>query len=458
MIPSKASRPCRCAARARGCAVGAACAFVAAPRPPGCARPRPLPRRPPRPRAAANPPPPGVPDRGRVDTRVRRLRRDAQVPARLHALRLRQSGRAQGRHRLPGQPRPAHELRQVQSVHAEGQPADRRVDPDVRVARRSAPATSPARSTAWSPRRCWSRRTSRRSPSACTRRRASTTATRSRRPTSSTSFEMLTSKGAAPARARRARRHQGRRRCSTSARSASTSRNATDDTIFNDGQPAGVLAQVGRGAGRQAEAVRPGRSPSTRSRPARTRSRARIPAAASSSSATRTTGRATSASAAASSTSTGSSTGSTATARSSMEAFKAGEFDIIQEFVAPQYVRAARRRQVARRPDRQEGVRIRHGQGHAGVPAQPAPAALPGPPRARGARLHLRLREDQPVHERRVRSYSLFSNSDFAAKGLPGPGELALLEPFRSELPPEVFGCRTSRRAPTPAPTRCATT
>ena len=31
-------------------------------------------------------------------------------------------------------------------------------------------------------------------------------------------------------------------------------------------------------------------------------------------------------------------------------------------------------------------------------------------------------------------------NSDFAAEGLPGPGELALLEPFRAQLPPEVFG------------------
>lgn len=38
------------------------------------------------------------------------------------------------------------------------------------------------------------------------------------------------------------------------------------------------------------------------------------------------------------------------------------------------------------------------------------------------------------------RIYSLFSNTEFAAQGLPSPGELALLEPFRSQLPPEVFG------------------
>lgn len=35
---------------------------------------------------------------------------------------------------------------------------------------------------------------------------------------------------------------------------------------------------------------------------------------------------------------------------------------------------------------------------------------------------------------------SLFNNSDFAARGLPSPGELALLEPFRAQLPKEVFG------------------
>jgi microcin C transport system substrate-binding protein len=39
---------------------------------------------------------------------------------------------------------------------------------------------------------------------------------------------------------------------------------------------------------------------------------------------------------------------------------------------------------------------------------------------------------------RRIESY--FPNSEFAASGTPSAGELALLEPFRAELPPEVFG------------------
>lgn len=37
----------------------------------------------------------------------------------------------------------------------------------------------------------------------------------------------------------------------------------------------------------------------------------------------------------------------------------------------------------------------------------------------------------------RTRSY--FQNSEMAATGLPGPDEMKLLEPFRAELPPEVF-------------------
>ena len=38
------------------------------------------------------------------------------------------------------------------------------------------------------------------------------------------------------------------------------------------------------------------------------------------------------------------------------------------------------------------------------------------------------------------RASSVFSNSDFAAQGRPSAGELKLLEPYRKELPDEVFG------------------
>jgi peptide/nickel transport system substrate-binding protein/microcin C transport system substrate-binding protein len=44
------------------------------------------------------------------------------------------------------------------------------------------------------------------------------------------------------------------------------------------------------------------------------------------------------------------------------------------------------------------------------------------------------------VYKQYKHSNSMFSNSEFAATGMPSAGELAILEPFRSELPPEVFG------------------
>jgi microcin C transport system substrate-binding protein len=39
-----------------------------------------------------------------------------------------------------------------------------------------------------------------------------------------------------------------------------------------------------------------------------------------------------------------------------------------------------------------------------------------------------------------TRTASYFENSDLKAEGKPSPAELALLEPFRNQLPPEVFG------------------
>ena len=39
-----------------------------------------------------------------------------------------------------------------------------------------------------------------------------------------------------------------------------------------------------------------------------------------------------------------------------------------------------------------------------------------------------------------ARTHSPFQNSDMMAKGEPSPEELALLEPFRGQVPAEVFG------------------
>ncbi|MBM3488216.1 MAG: ABC transporter substrate-binding protein [Alphaproteobacteria bacterium] len=43
-------------------------------------------------------------------------------------------------------------------------------------------------------------------------------------------------------------------------------------------------------------------------------------------------------------------------------------------------------------------------------------------------------------HDLYARTNSMFENSELAATGSPSPAELALLEPFRAQVPPEVFG------------------
>lgn len=123
----------------------------------------------------------------------------------------------------------------------------------------------------------------------------------------------------------------------------------------------------------------------------------------------------------------------------SMEAFKAGEFDMLQEFVASQYVRGHdgakwRDGRIVKKVFEHE-----MGQGH-----QAYLLNLRRPifqdRRVREALDYTYDFEKINLYNMRVRAPSLFSNSDFQAKGLPSPGELAILEPYRDKLPPEVFG------------------
>ncbi|MBL8341954.1 MAG: ABC transporter substrate-binding protein [Rubrivivax sp.] len=121
------------------------------------------------------------------------------------------------------------------------------------------------------------------------------------------------------------------------------------------------------------------------------------------------------------------------------EAFKAGEFDLMKEYRSRAFVRQ-----------------------HAGVKWDDGRIVKAVLPTRYGQYLqsyqfNLRrpLFQDIRVREALVYTYdfetlnktrmfkrhsSMFSNSEFAAQGLPTPGELALLEPFRAELPPRVFG------------------
>ena len=121
------------------------------------------------------------------------------------------------------------------------------------------------------------------------------------------------------------------------------------------------------------------------------------------------------------------------------EAFKAGEFDIVKIYSARVWVR------------QQQGQKWDEGliakklfKTDAGQALQSTLFNLRQPLfQDRRVRHALALTWDFDTINRYhlyQRAYSLFNNSEFAAHGLPSPGELALLEPYRSELPSEVFG------------------
>ncbi len=124
-----------------------------------------------------------------------------------------------------------------------------------------------------------------------------------------------------------------------------------------------------------------------------------------------------------------------------LEAFKAGEFDYIQAFIAREWARAYSGKQF----ERGELVKKELQHGNAGD--------------FQGFLFNLRRDKFKDVRVRqaialamdyewmnrqlfynaytRVRGY--FVGSDFEAKGKPTPEELAVLEPLRRQLPPEVY-------------------
>jgi microcin C transport system substrate-binding protein len=121
------------------------------------------------------------------------------------------------------------------------------------------------------------------------------------------------------------------------------------------------------------------------------------------------------------------------------EAFKAGEFDIFKEYGARSWVRQHKGPKWDDGRIVKDMFETQTGQG------------------LQSYQLNLRrpIFQDRRVREALGATYdfetlnklklfrrtnSLFNNSEFAAQGLPAPGELKLLEPFRAELPPEVFG------------------
>lgn len=124
-----------------------------------------------------------------------------------------------------------------------------------------------------------------------------------------------------------------------------------------------------------------------------------------------------------------------------LEAFKAGEFDYIQAFIAREWARAYTGKQF----DKGELIKKELKHGNAGD----FQGFLFNTRRDKFKDVRVRqaiaLAMDYEWMNRqlfynaytRVRGY--FVASDFEAKGKPGPEELALLEPLRGKLPPEVF-------------------
>ena len=123
-----------------------------------------------------------------------------------------------------------------------------------------------------------------------------------------------------------------------------------------------------------------------------------------------------------------------------LEAFKAGEFDLMQEYSLRNWMRE----QVGARYDRGDIVKLQLRSGM-GQYLQAYVLNLRRPkfrdPRVREA---LQLAYDFGVRYRQsaglaVRADSVFTNTDFAATGMPSEGELALLAPFRAQLDPSAF-------------------
>lgn len=121
------------------------------------------------------------------------------------------------------------------------------------------------------------------------------------------------------------------------------------------------------------------------------------------------------------------------------EGFKGGEFDIYKEYRASQWVRSHR------------GAKWESGR----IAKQTFTVSTGSMPQAMQLNLRRPKYQDIRVREAILRAYdfdrynrygsfdtsdSLFNNTDFAAQGLPSAAELALLEPYRAELPPQVFG------------------
>ena len=122
-----------------------------------------------------------------------------------------------------------------------------------------------------------------------------------------------------------------------------------------------------------------------------------------------------------------------------LEAFKAGEFDFLFEYSARRWVRQHGGSKWADGRIIKEAFPSGFGAGFQSYVLNLRRPVL----QDRRVRQAINLAFDFEainVYKQYQRTNSVFANSEFAAIGTPGARELALLEPFRAEVPAEVFG------------------
>jgi microcin C transport system substrate-binding protein len=123
------------------------------------------------------------------------------------------------------------------------------------------------------------------------------------------------------------------------------------------------------------------------------------------------------------------------------EAFKAGEFDYLRTFSAREWARVY----VGKKFDSGELIRAELPSKNAGdfqgflINTRRDKFKDPRVREALGLAFDFEWLNRRLMYNAYVRSRSWFNASDFEAKDMPGPDELALLEPLRKELDPKVF-------------------
>ncbi len=125
----------------------------------------------------------------------------------------------------------------------------------------------------------------------------------------------------------------------------------------------------------------------------------------------------------------------------SLEAFKAGEFDFLPVYLAKQWQRDMRGGRFDSGALVKKSIPHRNNAGMQGFVVNTRKPLFQDP-RVRqvlGLALDFEWINSSLFFSQYTRNDSYFANSIYAARGLPGPEELALLAPWREQLPKEVF-------------------